>query len=62
MVRDFLVSLSDRSTEYKNEGLVALPAFRKPFLGRLSLFTLSEHHVTKILIRNPKVTEHKSPK
>jgi hypothetical protein len=45
MVKNLLVFLSDRSNEHKNGGLVALPTFRKPFLGRLFLFTLSERRV-----------------
>jgi hypothetical protein len=45
MVKKLLVSLSDRSNEHKNDGIMALPVFQKPFPGRPWLSALIEGHV-----------------
>ena len=45
MVKDCLVSLSDRFYEHKNDGLLMLPIHLKPFPGIPSLSAPIEDHV-----------------
>jgi len=44
------VSLSDRSYEHKNDGVLLLPIILKPFLGRPLLSAPIENHVLQQLL------------
>lgn len=50
IVKDFLVSLSDRAYDHKNDGVLLLLIILKPFLGRPLLSAPIENHVLQQLL------------